>query len=85
MNNGMGYPRPLNAREKSWLEWLLPAERKGYRDYLAALEKLVVIGEGRRGKGNLVLGRSDDKPDNTSPLPPVFAYGIIEAAEGTIY
>lgn len=84
MNNGSGYPRPLTARERNWLEWLLPSGRKGYREYRAVLERLVVIGEGRRGKGNLVLGRSDDTPDLTSPLPPVFAYGVIEATEGTI-
>ncbi len=71
-------------RERGWLEWLLPEDRIGYREYRCALEKLLVIGQGRRGKGNLVLGRAGDEPDLTSPLPSVFAYGVIEAKEGTI-
>ena len=84
MNNGHGYPRHLTSREKAWLDWLLPSERKGYRDYRERLDQMLVIGEGRRGKGNFVLGRSDDNPDLTSPLPPVFAYGAIEGEEATI-
>lgn len=39
---------------------------------------MVVLGEGRRGKGNLVLGFEGDIPDNTSPLAAVVAYGVIE-------
>ena len=84
MSKNSEYPRPLNERERDWLEWLLPEDRRGYRDYRSALEKFEVIGEGRRGKGNLVLGYPGDKPDLTSPLSPVFAYGLIEGVEGSI-
>ncbi len=84
MKNNSEYPRPLTAREKGWLEWLLPPDRNGYRNFRERFEDLVVIGQGRRGKGNLVLGHEGDTPDSTSPLPPVFAYGVIEAEEGAI-
>lgn len=78
------YPRPLTELEKSWLEWILPIDRRGYREYRELLSKLVVLGEGRRGKGNVVLGFSGDVPDMSSPLPPVFAYGVIETNFGAI-
>jgi hypothetical protein len=39
---------------------------------------MMVLGEGRRGAGNLVLGISGDRPDVTSPLAPVVAYGMLE-------
>jgi hypothetical protein len=83
-NNGSAYPRPLTRRERDLIEWLLPSDRPGYREYSAILKPLLVIGEGRRGKGNFVLGRIGDTPDVTSPLSAVFAYGVIEGVEGTI-
>ena len=42
---------------------------------------MVVLGEGRRGAGNLVLGFPGDRPDITSPLPPVVAYGVVETTQ----
>lgn len=83
MNENGAYPRPLTPREREWVDWLLPGDRSGYQTFRSLLEKMVVIGEGRRGKGNIVLGYHGDKPDTGSPLPQVFAYGIIEAEEGT--
>ena len=78
------YPRSLTAREKEWLAWILPSSRDGYREYRDVVERMVVLGEGRRGKGNVVLGHSGDVPDIESPLPPVFAYGAIETNLGVI-
>ncbi len=78
------YPRPLSDREQSWIEWILPSNRIGYREYRDVIRKMVVLGEGRRGKGDMVLGFSGDLPDTESPLPPVFAYGAIEMNLGMI-
>lgn len=78
------YPRPLTPRERSWLEWVLPAERAGYRVYREYLDTMIVLGEGRRGKGDFVLGYSGDVPDTTITLPPVFAYGVIETNFGQL-
>jgi hypothetical protein len=84
MKTNFHYPRALTSQEKGWLDWLLDPERKGYREFRLRLEGLLVIGEGRRGRGNLVLGHAGDQPDLLSPLAPVFAYGVIEAEEGSI-
>src|ERR1041385_402285 len=78
------YPRPLTGREREWIEWILPADRPGYRKYRAMIETMTVIGEGRRGKGEIILGFKEDKPDFSEPLAPVAAYGTIETNLGAI-
>ncbi len=60
------------------LSMVLPGDRPGYRHYRELIGDLVVIGEGRRGPGNIVLGREGDVPDLLSPLAPVIAYGMLE-------
>jgi len=72
------YPRPLRQKELDLLEFVLPADRSGYREYRDLLKRLVVLSQGRRGKGNLVLGFANDIADITSPLAPVVAYGMVE-------
>jgi hypothetical protein len=49
-----------------------------------ALTVYSVIGEGRRGQGEVVIGRSADTPDFSEPFGAVFAYGAIETTEGTV-
>ncbi len=75
------FPRNLRAKERDLLESVLPSDRPGYRRYRDLLETMQVIGEGRRGAGNLILGRSGETPDLTSPLPPVVAYGVVETTK----
>jgi hypothetical protein len=72
------YPRILRPKERDLLESVLPPDRPGYRRYREQLETMQVIGEGRRGAGNLILGHPGDLPDLTSPLPAVVAYGVVE-------
>lgn len=72
------YPRPLRAKELDLLQSVLPVERSGYRHYRELIAAMVVLGEGRRGAGNYVLGYPGDEPDNQSPLAPVVAYGVVE-------
>ena len=78
------YPRPLSVREREWIEWILPRYRPGYKKYREMIEGLVVIGEGRRGKGEIILGPSGDKPDFDEPLASVAAYGSIETNVGVV-
>lgn len=74
----------LSPRDRSWIEWILPAEKSGYNVYRNLVGSMSVIGEGRRGKGELILGYEGAEADITTPLPPVFAYGAIETSFGTI-
>lgn len=80
----MDYPRPLTRREREWLAWVLPADRPGYRELAGAIGEMVVIGEGRRGRGEIILGRSGAEVDFSAPLAPVFAYGMLETDFGPI-
>ena len=73
------FPRPLTAFEHETLLWLLPAARPGYNGYRKYISDWVVVGEGRRGSGNYILADKHVRADIESPLPQVFAYGVIEA------
>ena len=80
-SNAVAYPRSLRPKELDLLMSVLPAESPGYREYRDLLLKMVVLGEGRRGAGNIVLGFQGDTPDTTSPLSPVVAYGMVETTD----
>lgn len=82
--NNTAFPRPFSTRERQWIEWILPTHRAGYRLYSEAIQSMKVIGEGRRGIGEIILGREGASPDLDAPLPAVFAYGAIETNFGTI-
>lgn len=74
----MEFPRALRSKELDLLETVLPVDRPGYRALRDRLESMTVLGEGRRGEGDLMLGIPPDAPDTVSPLPPVIAYGAVE-------
>jgi len=78
------YPRPLSPREREWIEWILPSDRAAYRSCRELISSMMVIGPGRRGKGEIIIGESTDKPDFSEPLTSVAAYGAIETDVGTI-
>lgn len=84
-NNQNKFPRRLTEREKEWLNFILPAERKGYSEYRKKIEDLFVIGYGRFGGTNLILGKQNDKPDLSAPSSLVFASGNIIYKEAEIY
>ncbi len=71
------YPRRLSERETRWLFYLLPEDISAYTDYRTKIDSMFVIGEGRFGEGNLVLGHEGDKPDLSYSSLPVFACGQI--------
>jgi len=83
-HNNSEYPRPLLAREHDWIMWILPADRPGYSVYRDLIEGMVVLGKGRRGEGEIVLGHPGAQPDFSSPLAPLFAYGAVEFTGGMV-
>ena len=78
------FPRKLMETEWELLEWLLPSEINAYAEYRKNFSEYVILAEGRRGKGHLVMGMVDTIPDNQSPLSYVFALGIIATNFGSI-
>ncbi len=77
------FPRPLREKELELLKIVLPAGSPGYNAYRTYIAKMHVLGAGRRGPGNFVLGYEGDVADISSPLPPVIAYGIVETTLDT--
>lgn len=73
------------AREKEWLEYILPADKIGYAEYRNKIQDLFVIGNGRFGESNLILGSENDRPDLSAPSAPMFASGNIICREAEIY
>jgi hypothetical protein len=75
MNND--FPRQLTAMEKTILFAILPENKKGYNEYREKINQLVVIGKGRFGGNNLILGREGEKIDLSISSAPVFAIGTV--------
>jgi hypothetical protein len=75
------YPRALDERERAWCAWLLPRERAAYAALASAIDELLVLGLGRWGAGDLVLGAEGQTIDLEAPMKPVAAYGEL-AIEG---
>ena len=71
----------LRAKERDLLEAVLPVDRPGYRALREQMSDMVVLGEGRRGEGNFVLGKEGEGPDPEAPLTPVIAYGVVETTQ----
>jgi hypothetical protein len=61
---------------------VLPADRKGYMEAREFVEAAHVLGEGRRGPGNLVLGIRAEPADVSGPTAPVLAAGAVETTRG---
>lgn len=76
------YPRVLSERERDWCMYMLPRERSAYAPIARELDELRVLGSGRWGEGDLVLGRSHQTIDLTAPMEPVAVYGEVEFIDG---
>jgi hypothetical protein len=84
-NNNETYPRELTKREKDWLLAALPENKPGYKKYRELVENFAVIGNGRFGKDNLVLGEEGDVVDLEDPSAPIFAIANITYKNASIY
>lgn len=73
-NNANKFPRLLKPLEKESLLNALPEDKPGYNEYRKKIEGLSVIGEGRFGSGNLILGEIDSVIDLGVSSAPVFAF-----------
>jgi hypothetical protein len=71
------FPRELSTQEQAWIEWLLPTDKLGYKQFREQIEKLVILGEGRWGKNDFILGRIGQEIDLTEKMHPTFAFGFI--------
>lgn len=69
--------RKLSQTELKLLFAILPEEKPAYKKYHYRLTELFVIGNGRFGSNNLILGNLSDEPDTTLPSSPVFSFGEI--------
>ena len=78
-----GYPRSLTPFESQLLLWVLPPDRPGYNSYRKYVVEWPVVAEGRRGNGDYILAPEGAEPDIESPLPQVFAFGVVEGENGS--
>lgn len=78
------FPRKLTAPEKIILLSILPESKAGYKLYREKIINLFVIGSGRFGGNNYILGNMGDELDLNVPSSPVFALGIAESGMDTI-
>ena len=78
-----GFPRALRRKERDIIESILPVDRPGYRTLRETIGRMVVLGEGRRGPGNIILGYAPGSPDFSFPLSPVVALGMVETTRDT--
>ncbi len=80
LNNNNGkykFPRKLDQREKEILFEILPADKPGYKLYRDKIENLDVIGSGKFGDRNLILGLSENKGNIPQSSAPIFAAGTV--------
>ncbi len=78
------FPRRLTERERDFLFSILPENKIGYKLYKDKIESLFVIGFGRFGDTNLVLGKENSLIDLDIPSAPIFASGVVVCEEGNI-
>ncbi len=83
-SNGKLFPRDLTQKEKEILFSILPIEKPGYKKYREKIEKLKIIGIGRFGGGNMILGNANTKPDLLVSSMPVFALGSVECENSNL-
>lgn len=78
------FPRELTPLERALLLWVLPADRTVYAEYRRKVQEWKVVGKGRRGEGNYIIGAPGVQPDIESPLPHLLAFGSVMTERGEI-
>ena len=84
-NNQNHFPRELSEQEKELLFSALPENKIGYKSYREKIERMVVLGHGRFGGGNFILGQLDSAIDLESSSKPIFAISKIVYDDHEIY
>lgn len=85
VNNHEHFPRELSEQEKELLFSALPEYKNGYKTYRDKIEKMVVLGYGRFGQGNFILGPIDSVIDLETSSSPIFAISKIVYEDHEIY
>ena len=75
------FPAKLSEREQRWLFYMLPENKPGYSDYRKKIENMFILGNGRFGEGNYILGKEEADVDLSSPSAPVLAAGTVVCNE----
>ena len=78
------FPRTLKEIEKELLFSILPFDKPGYKIYREKINNKYVIGFGRFGETNLVLGNKEDKFSIQDASAAIFAAGSVIYNEGKI-
>lgn len=73
------FPRNLTFNEKLLLFSILPESKKGYFQYRGRIDQMQLIGQGRFGGGNFILGFEGDEVETDLPSSSVFASGTVTA------
>lgn len=84
VKNNSEFPRPIAVKEREYLFSVLPEIKPGYKLYREKINSYSVIGEGRFGGSNLILGSNHDTTDLSIASSPVFAFGRIEFEEASL-
>lgn len=84
-NETTSFPRRLKSQESEWLFTALPENKLGYKQYRDIINGLTVIGLGRFGEGNFILGTEGDIIDLEVSSEPIFAVSNISFENANIY
>lgn len=79
------FPRQLSSKEKKWLYAALPENKLGYKQYRDIIDNLLVLGYGRFGEGNFILGEEGDTIDLEVSSSPILAVANITFDIGKVY
>ncbi len=75
-NSLNNFPRRLTERERDFLFSVLPGNKKGYKLYREKIDSSFVIGFGRFGDTNLILGKENSMIDLDIPSAPILQVGL---------
>ncbi len=85
LNSNQSFPRSLNDGEMKILSKILPQNKSGYKIIAEKIKSLSVIGFGRFGVGNYILGNKNDTPDLGLSSSLIIAGGTIKMPSSKIY
>ncbi|MFZ0456203.1 MAG: hypothetical protein WCE54_17405 [Ignavibacteriaceae bacterium] len=78
------FPRKLKELERELLFSILPSDKSGYISYREKIKNKYVLGSGRFGETNLILGNREEEIDILDASSTIFAAGSIIYDEGKI-
>lgn len=76
--------RDLHKNEQEVIFSILPENKIGYKKYREMISEMKVVGTGRFGDGNFILGKAGTKVDLSIPSTPVFATGTVHLKDKNI-